>query len=711
MIGAYFRNAGILGVTELLLRFKTLFLLPILTRALGPTDFGAWAQVAVIVGMVAPIAVVGTDSAAVRFLPGTDRRTIQSGVTTLILYYAAVSVLFSLILVAFAAPIATVLFGNADHARFVVLCGAALATTLLLTACRNYYRLVSSGRGYATLNVSQSLIATAVSVVAVTLGGDAYTLLVAGLIADFALIIAALGQIALSHGFGAPDTTMLVQFMRFGLPLVPMGYGMWALNSSDRIFLAQYGTLFDIGVYSVAYNIGYALIGVIFNPIWVMYPSSAAEMYNHNRIKDLQQLFRYSTSAALALLIPAMAGLWIYSRDLLSVLTTPEFVYGADFAVLITLGYGAMMMASYFDVSLGLVGRQSLSTLSMALAAILHLVLNFLFIPSMGIGGAALSTFISFAFQYCLTWWFGSRALPLTYEYSRIWRICAATAIMIVFLVFVYPLDVLTVADLALASIAGVATYVIGLLALRTITPQEMRAIRGVLANRIPADSLREVVVRSSAEDHATATTRASEVSTPGSDPLDAYRDPEIARWLRRATVDESRSLEIGCGMAQYRAAVRGTYVGIDITDESYRDLLPRDPDLLGDAHTLPFVGGSFDVVFLIGTLHQLTLDRCLSEARRVLRPGGSLLVFDYSRPTLTRLRQTYERTGQGTSAVLSGPEWLARLREAGFVRVEVRDLDESRLGRAIRLLPERLYCGWIDRRERRLLLTGSRMS
>jgi O-antigen/teichoic acid export membrane protein len=243
------------------------------------------------------------------------------------------------------------------------------------------------------------------------------------------------------------------------------------------VFLAQYGTLFDIGVYSVAYNIGYALIGVIFNPIWVMYPSAAAEMYNTNRIRELQQLFRYSTTAALALLVPAMAGLWLYARPLLALLTTPDFVQGADYAVLITIGYAALMMAGYYEISLGLVGKQSLATVSLAAAAVLHIGLNFLLIPAMGIGGAALSTLLSFAFQYALIWYLGSRVIPVTYDRARLWRICVATAAMVVILRFVHPREVESVGGLVLASALGIAVYATALILLRTITRAEVMAV------------------------------------------------------------------------------------------------------------------------------------------------------------------------------------------------------------------------------------------
>jgi demethylmenaquinone methyltransferase/2-methoxy-6-polyprenyl-1,4-benzoquinol methylase len=56
-------------------------------------------------------------------------------------------------------------------------------------------------------------------------------------------------------------------------------------------------------------------------------------------------------------------------------------------------------------------------------------------------------------------------------------------------------------------------------------------------------------------------------------------------------------------------------------------------PAVLADGEALPFAEGSFDVVTVAFGLRNMThKERALAEMRRVLRPGGRLLVLEFSR-------------------------------------------------------------------------------
>lgn len=71
-----------------------------------------------------------------------------------------------------------------------------------------------------------------------------------------------------------------------------------------------------------------------------------------------------------------------------------------------------------------------------------------------------------------------------------------------------------------------------------------------------------------------------------------------------------------------------------------------RRPDLpfvAGDATALPFADESFDVVTIsFGLRNVVDTERALREMLRVTRPGGRLVICEFSRPTLAPFRLAY---------------------------------------------------------------------
>jgi SAM-dependent methyltransferase len=98
---------------------------------------------------------------------------------------------------------------------------------------------------------------------------------------------------------------------------------------------------------------------------------------------------------------------------------------------------------------------------------------------------------------------------------------------------------------------------------------------------------------------------------------------PRFASYLPRARrPGTSRVLDLGCGAQPARPLLTLAgyeYVGIDYIDS-------RAP-ILADGHALPFVDGSFELVFTVAVLEYLEDPRvALREAHRVLEPGGAML-------------------------------------------------------------------------------------
>lgn len=106
----------------------------------------------------------------------------------------------------------------------------------------------------------------------------------------------------------------------------------------------------------------------------------------------------------------------------------------------------------------------------------------------------------------------------------------------------------------------------------------------------------------------------------------------------RMEKVDESldlagkRALDLGCGNGCYTIEIarRAAYVcGVDIHMPHLRSFRQSLPRVQAPGESLPFAAASFDVVTMIEVLEHTRSDiAVLQECFRVLKPGGSLLLF-----------------------------------------------------------------------------------
>lgn len=164
------------------------------------------------------------------------------------------------------------------------------------------------------------------------------------------------------------------------------------------------------------------------------------------------------------------------------------------------------------------------------------------------------------------------------------------------------------------------------------------------------------------------------------------------------------RVLDIAAGTGTSSAALAKSgaeVIALDFSAGMVEEGRRRHPDLTfvqGDAEKLPFGDAEFDAVTISFGLRNVQRPQvAIAEMRRVLKPGGRVVICEFSRPPLAVLRAGYHAYLRYVMPLIAGVassnpeayrylfesirEWpaqpeLARwLRDAGFERVGYRNL------------------------------------
>jgi|SRR5262245_37376575 len=186
-------------------------------------------------------------------------------------------------------------------------------------------------------------------------------------------------------------------------------------------------------------------------------------------------------------------------------------------------------------------------------------------------------------------------------------------------------------------------------------------------------------------------------------------REGRLRRWMvDLAALEEGCDvLDVGSGTgsllleAAERVGTSGTLRGVEPSPEmraqAQRKAHRRGvalPIVAGSATSLPFANGSFDVVFCTLVLHHLPASRrevAVREMRRVLRPGGRLVLVDWQRPSsvvkalLSPMFLTYllHNLKPGASP-LDGPGLGVLLGELGFGKTERYSFGNGGIGAVV---------------------------
>lgn len=486
MIGQFFRNAGVLISTEIALRIQAIIFMPLLTRYFGALNYGVWSQVGLIGGIFLPLIVMGTDSAILRFLPGRPVSDQKRLFSAWLIFLVATGIAACLLIVFFRREACLFLFGEAgEYEKFMPLVAANVFIGLLLSVFRNWFRLNNDAKTFSVTSIGQSLLGMIPAIAVLYFRERVYDLVLYGLACDFLVTLALALRTTLVYGWARPDFSIIPSLLKFGIPILPAGYAMWGLNYMDRVFLVKYGTLAEIGVYSVAYSLGYAVIQVFVNPIWLMYPNSAAQLYNQHDLAGLQQLFENTIKAILVLVTPMIIGLFVLGKPLVRLLATEEFSAAGPLISIITSGYLFLMLAAYYEVALGLAHKQYLSTVSMTIAVLVNLGLNILLIPKYTILGAAVATAIAFLVQLGFSFVVSQRYITLKTHFGFPLKVIAASVLTgtaaYACASFLPEKGLLT---LLLPSLIGGITYCSILFGLRIIRTDTLRFVSRSVFNR-----------------------------------------------------------------------------------------------------------------------------------------------------------------------------------------------------------------------------------
>jgi O-antigen/teichoic acid export membrane protein len=388
------------GFINILNKIVPFLLLPVITSMLpNASDFGIYSMYGTIVGLGTPLVMMGLSDAIFReYFAREDaqyRLDILKTANGLILITSLVVCVTLLLL---SKIFSEFIFDSASYSSVIILSSITIFIGANSAVIQAPSRLQNHRKVFMYSGIISSVIMYGMSLWLVFRGLSYNGLIYANLMTTLVLVIFfwIRNRNFINEGHFRTSTAMAL--LKIGIPLVPTVLIYWVFNSMDRIMILKLLGSNDLGVYSVGSKIA-QLSQLIYTGFAGGYGYFKYKTMNDSdQIKMNSKLFEILTVVSFLSFIIVSPFVKLF-YDILF-----KYPYEEGYIVVAHLFLCPLLLMMYQVISTQfvIVKKSYISSLTLAIGAIINIGFNYLFIPVLGIEGASISTVIGYFASICM---------------------------------------------------------------------------------------------------------------------------------------------------------------------------------------------------------------------------------------------------------------------------------------------------------------------
>lgn len=473
------RSSAVYFVNDLLQKATGFMLIPLYTSYFIPEEYGILSVTAFILALLVILGDLGQSGALVRFKFVAEKSNNYGAyIASAVPFILVVSSLIMLILFGFGPSMFDTMFKDISFYPY----GAIISVTFLFSICNQLYLNILRARGEATkygihsfsffiLNIGGAIVA----IVGFEMGvlGKLWSALLA------TSIFGTIGLLLVLKGINVPklfSLEKLKESLNYGLPAVPHLLAAIILNLADRYVIEIYHDMNEVGIYSLAYQLGSIVlfIALAFDKAWgPFYFSNASKEDGLKKINEVAKVY--------LVFIVLMSFFIITFMDEVFMIVGSSAYENSLFIIPILIA-GLMFKAAYFVPIKSILFRNTTKFIPIitGVAALLNLGLNFLMVPSLGGLGAALATAISYVVMFILTIVISRRYTNLTYHAGKVFLTLALCTLSYFGIMYFKVYQDVTDLMLFAIKVTIVALLVLSILKFRIISKKELVKLKSI---------------------------------------------------------------------------------------------------------------------------------------------------------------------------------------------------------------------------------------
>jgi len=468
------KDVGLIGLTNLLIGLEGLIILPIITKLLGPENYGIWAQIMVTLSLATPILTLGLPFTLIRFLAAEkNKKEIQEGIYSVLSVVFIAGAIASLFLIIFSNPISN--FLGISNPILIKILALVILLDCLNLVFHGVLRAFQKIKTYSFFAIFKAFGEVGLIIGAISLGYGLLEAIIALLIVRLIIFLTLGGLIIKRIGLKLPNFSRIKEYLSFGMPTIASNISYWIIQLSDRYLIGYFWGVLYVGYYASAYAFGDIIIFFIAPLTFILLPV-LSKFFDENKILAVKNYLKHSLKYFLMIAIPSTFGISILSKQLLTIFSTSEIALNAYFITpLVALSMLLYGISAIINQIIILLKKTKTAGIIWMGAALINLGLNFIFIPKFGILSAAITTLIAYTFGFILTWCYAFKDFRFEIDWEFILKSIFASILMTVFIIWFTPVGLLKTIT---AIILGAILYGILILLFKGFSKKEIEFLK-----------------------------------------------------------------------------------------------------------------------------------------------------------------------------------------------------------------------------------------
>ena len=464
---------------QVLMMLRAIVLLPVLSKTLGPVYYGIWSQIVITVTLLAMVFTLRFDIVFVRYFSAKkdqqlERETFFSMAWCILIMLMPLTAFIFL----FMRNLAILIFNHLDYTEYIPVLFVLLVLRVFFLFFLSYYRARQRIILYSAIQSAQILLEIAIFYFSIlfyhfTLLGALKILIVFNFLMTSGIIFSVLLRLRPSK----PNWSRLKPYLIYGLPLIPNISLQWLVSNSGRYFIAHYRDLEQVGIYAAYSSLG-RMISFFYTPLtFVLYPV-LSKFWEEAKFEEAKKWISHIVRMFLFVSVPTVFGLTYAAPYILKKLAGSDFSqYGAAI-LLLSSGFLCLGVYQVYVYMLHMNEKTLWILILFTFIASLNISLNRALVPSMGIEGAALASFVSYFVQSVSLYIMVSRVTAIDFPLAFFLKSVISAGLMYFVIRLIRPNRIMEIVPVV---ILAAAFYLILMIVFRGIQKGDLNLVRKLL--------------------------------------------------------------------------------------------------------------------------------------------------------------------------------------------------------------------------------------